>query len=125
MQWYCCREPQILPQRRGRNLRSNFTVDTVQFAIASETFDTPPVDSKIVYLQGKKIILRPENFEEEEEDDDEYFERIHSDYRRRAQEVVIHEEDYEDVSYWPYEWMLKVDTEVSLNGLISCIYFFR
>lgn len=76
----------------------------------------------MVYLQGKKIILRPENFEEEEEDDDSYFERIHSEFKGRNLQSVVHEEDYEDVPYWPYEWLLKVDTEVS-RRCVYCHFF--
>jgi hypothetical protein len=115
-QWYCCRDPQLfdLPNRQ-RNLRngSNSTFED-QIAMTEQSQDDiPPVDSKVVYLQGKKILLRPENFEEDEEDDDTYFERIHSDFKRRNLQSVVYEEDYEDVPYWPYEWLLKVDTEVS------------
>jgi hypothetical protein len=99
--------------RRNLRLESNSTVED-QIATAEQSQDdVPPVDSKVVYLQGKKIILRPENFEEEEEDDDSYFERIHSEFKGRNLQSVVYEEDYEDVPYWPYEWLLKVDTEVS------------
>jgi hypothetical protein len=104
-------------QRRGRNLLlgSNSTFEDQISAMEQSQDDVPPVDSKVVYLQGKKIILRPENFEEEEEDDDTYFERIHSEFKGRNLQSVVYEEDYEDVPYWPYEWLLKVDTEVSCD----------
>jgi hypothetical protein len=122
-QWYCCRDPQLfeLPTRQ-RNLRlvSNSTIENpITNTIAHD--DAPPADSKVTYVQGKKIILRPENFVEEEEDDEVYFERIHSEFKSRNLQSVVHEEDYEDVRYWPYEWLLKVDTEVSRSRLL-CLY---
>jgi hypothetical protein len=113
-------------QRRGRNLLlgSNSTFEDQISAMEQSQDDVPPVDSKVVYLQGKKIILRPENFEEEEEDDDTYFERIHSEFKGRNLQSVVYEEDYEDVPYWPYEWLLKVDTEVSCDHFhFHCHYF--
>ena len=113
-------------QSRQRNLRleSNSTFEDQISTMEQSQDDVPPVDSKVVYLQGKKIILRPENFEEEEEDDDTYFERIHSEFKGRNLQSVVYEEDYEDVPYWPYEWLLKVDTEVSCDHF-HCYSFAR
>ena len=65
------------------------------------------------YVEGQKFIVREENFEAKGQDDeDAYFEEIHSAYnRRRAQATLNAEENYENVFYWPYEWLLKVGTE--------------
>lgn len=92
----------MIPERRNRGLRlgSNDTsTDTEMFTLPDQdVYDPPPIDSKITYVQGKKILLRPENFEVHEEEDEEYFDHMHSDYQRRTQETpLVHEEDYEDV----------------------------
>ena len=65
------------------------------------------------YVEGKKIIVREENFEPKGQDDeDAYFDEIHSAYtRRRAQAIMNADENYDNVHYWPYEWLLKVGTE--------------
>jgi hypothetical protein len=59
----------------------------------------------------RKLIVREENFSPKgEKDEDAYFEEIHSAFQRRELQVPIME-NYEDVYWWPYEWLLKVGTE--------------
>jgi Eukaryotic-type carbonic anhydrase len=61
---------------------------------------------------GKSFLVSKENFRP---DDDWYadFDRRYTDFQTREllYNTVIHEEDYEDVHYSPYEWLLKVGTE--------------
>lgn len=68
---------------------------------------------KVHYVTGQKYIVREENFRETTEDDNEYFDRIYTDFKRRHRDLseVIHDENYDDVEFNTYEWMLKVETE--------------
>lgn len=59
-----------------------------------------------------QIQLDPENFRPKE-DDEEYFQKIYSDFeQRKLISTAPHAVDYADVFYWPYEWMVAVQTEV-------------
>ncbi|KAG7370840.1 Eukaryotic-type carbonic anhydrase [Nitzschia inconspicua] len=59
----------------------------------------------------QKLIIREENFSPKGEKDEEaYFEELHSAFQRRELQIPI-QENYEDVYWWPYEWLLKVGTE--------------
>jgi len=67
---------------------------------------------KVVYVMGKKYILRKENFEEYPDDDDEeYFQKKYSESHQRKLDTVIHQEDYADLPWFPYEWLIEVGTE--------------
>jgi len=56
-------------------------------------------------------VVRKENFIEKGlKDEHAYFKTIHHEFQRRELQTPI-EEDYEDVFWWPYEWLLKVGTE--------------
>ena len=72
-------------------------------------------DSVVMFAEGRMFRLQKEDLEPAEEDPEEYFHQIYDDFKKRhrrmMQENIIHEEDYEDVHYWPYEWMLHVGTE--------------
>lgn len=60
---------------------------------------------------GRKVIVRAENFREKGSSDEEaYFKEIHGAFQRRELQTSI-QENYEDVFWWPYEWLLKVGTE--------------
>jgi hypothetical protein len=62
-------------------------------------------------VAGREIILQAENFEAKGMDDeDAYFEEMHDAYQRRMQ-ATPGQENYDDVYWWPYEWLLKVGTE--------------
>lgn len=67
----------------------------------------------VTFAEGRMFRLQKEDLEPADEDPEEYFYRIYADFkdRHRRMQQVIHEEDYEDVHYWPYEWMLHVGTE--------------
>ena len=71
-----------------------------------------PEGAKVAEVGEKRYLLRKENFLEDDEDPDEYFERVYSEHKDRERRYllddIIHDEDYADVRYWPYEWMLKV-----------------
>ncbi|KAL3909150.1 MAG: hypothetical protein SGILL_008201 [Bacillariaceae sp.] len=59
----------------------------------------------------RKLIVREENFGGKgEKDEDAYFEEIHSAFQRRELQEPL-KENYADVYWWPYEWLLKVGTE--------------
>lgn len=72
---------------------------------------TLPDGAKTTYVNGRRILLRKENFRESTESDQEYFDRIYKDFKHRQTQVVVHDIDYADVPYWPYEWLVKVETE--------------
>lgn len=90
----------------------NETVAAVQRELSDGIEDIPP-GAKVTYVNGRKILLREENFidSEEEADEEAYFNRLYADHKHREMQDVTHETDYEDVPYWPYEWLLKVGTE--------------
>lgn len=69
--------------------------------------------SVMMYAEGRAFRIEKADLEPAEEDPEEYFYRIYEEYqhRRRRAQQVIHDENYEDVEYWPYEWLLHVDTE--------------
>ena len=59
----------------------------------------------------RELIVREENFVEKGlKDEDAYFKEIHGAYQRRELQTPV-KENYEDVFWWPYEWLLKVGTE--------------
>lgn len=62
-------------------------------------------------VSGRPVIVRQENFEEKGMmDEDEYFETLMSSFRKRNLQQS-QQENYDDVPWWPYEWLLKVGTE--------------
>lgn len=59
----------------------------------------------------RELIVREENFGEKGlKDEDAYFQELHSEFQRRQLQSPVRE-NYEDVHWWPYEWLLKVGTE--------------
>jgi hypothetical protein len=139
LQWYCCREPVELgpPNRRGlrggdeskqdsetfdRELRGDLVngegdkqLDSIeQQELTGGEANAASVDNVIIHSEGRKFQLTKQDFEPDDEDPEEYFYRIYNDYKHRhrsLQETAVHAENYEDVEYWPYEWLLKVGTE--------------
>lgn len=98
--YYCCQTPkEVGPPTFGRNLGS----------ILNSTGNEIPEGAKVTYSHGKKFLLGPENFEEDEFDENEYIEKIKA--SRRSLQTGPHLEDYEDVEWNPYEWLIKVGTE--------------
>ena len=97
--YYCCSEPKIINFRR--NLRSS----------GSNKAESIPEGARVFYSAGQKYVLGPENMEEEEEDEQDYFDRIYAEHKRRDLQASIHQENYEDLEWYPYEWLFKVGTE--------------
>jgi hypothetical protein len=61
---------------------------------------------------GRKYVLGPENFEEDDEDEQEFFDRYYAEHKGRYLiEGAVHEENYDDIEWYPYEWLWKVETE--------------
>jgi hypothetical protein len=74
-----------------------------EFGPGDKVFDHP-------FLK-RKVVVRAENFEPKgQKDEDAYFEEIHNAFQRR-QLQTSYKENYADVFWWPYEWLLKVGTE--------------
>lgn len=72
-----------------------------------------PKNAKVTYDDmGRTVILREENFEPKgsKEDEEAYFNEIYEAHKRRLEETPIIE-NYDDIMWWPYEWLLKVGSE--------------
>jgi Eukaryotic-type carbonic anhydrase len=106
---YCCSTPIELGPSIRRNLRSE-EAGPNNDGLNLDTEGIPD-GAKVLDVNGKKYLLREENFEEEEEDEQVYFERIYAEHKRRSLVVGAHMENYEDIEWAPYEWLLKVGTE--------------
>ena len=96
---YCCSEPKTVGPAR-RNLLSG-----------SDNSDSLPEGTEVFYSMGRKYALGTENFDEEDEDEQEYFDRNYAEHKRRNLIEGVHEENYEDIEWFPYEWLWKVETE--------------
>jgi hypothetical protein len=123
-QHYCCRESQTPgPKRRLRSARVDTELDasdleeeldaneSEELFIENEEDEVLPVGAKVIYSGGKKFLLQKENFEEDEEDEHEYFQRIYSEFKQRNLIGLVHDEDYANLEWNPYEWLMKVGTE--------------
>jgi len=91
---YCCSTPQTVGPPR-RILRSEPDEEAI------------PEGAKVFDVHGHRFLLREENFEESDEDEQEYFDQIYSGFQRRSLVEGVHEEDYEDIEWFAYEWLLK------------------
>jgi hypothetical protein len=86
-------------------------LDSTVGSSKANTQDEIPEGYVATHVNGRRLLLGPENFDEDI-DEHVYFEQVMSDYKRRKlQNLGIHEEDYANVAYWPYEWLLEVGTE--------------
>lgn len=133
LQWYCCEDSHNfvsgLESRRDLlESESEFEEDVVHLAqrkhmqgniieqnmIKQSSHETDD-ETVVMFAEGRMFRLQKEDLEPAEEDPEDYFNQIYDDFKKRhrrtKQENFIHEEDYEDVHYWPYEWMLHVGTE--------------
>jgi len=115
---YCCSQPkEIGPANRflrsadDENYNESFQKGLDESDEHLFESDVVPEGANVTYAYGRKLLLRAENFKEDEEDEQEYFDRVYSDYKHRSMQTTVHEIDYADVLYWPYEWLLKVGTE--------------
>ncbi len=68
-------------------------------------------NDRVGNVGGKTVIVREENFEPKGADDeDAYFNEMYGKFQQRELQDSA-KENYEDVLWWPYEWLLKVGTE--------------
>jgi hypothetical protein len=67
----------------------------------------------VTQVGGRRVIVREENFEKKgsKEENEGHFYEMYDQFQRRAQAGTRGVENYDDVLYWPYEWLLKVGTE--------------
>ena len=127
--WYCCHPSKTvefdIPTRR--ELASEEKSSSPEEAKLSEMtedelreyhrrLDRPISENdKVTYFEGKKYVIREENFERKEHDQEQVaadFDEMLRDYnRRKLLEVNPLSVNYDDVYYWPYEWLVKVGTE--------------
>ena len=127
-QQYCCRKPKRITW--GRRLKEELDgnadegkpedklEDGIEEGESEEgeeydevNEDYVPEGAKVAYSMGKKFLLRVENFEDDDVDEHEYFEQLYSDFKERNLQKVVHEENYGDIPWFPYEWLIKVGTE--------------
>jgi len=102
--WYCC-YPSYETDFGNRRLSAGET--------GLEDIEHREGDRTSYDDMGRRVLLREENFGEPhgtEEEQQEYFDEIYSAHQRREEEIPI-VENYDDIFWWPYEWLLKVGTE--------------
>eukprot|EP00751_Fragilariopsis_kerguelensis_P000500 CAMPEP_0170807906 /NCGR_PEP_ID=MMETSP0733-20121128/33063_1 /TAXON_ID=186038 /ORGANISM="Fragilariopsis kerguelensis, Strain L26-C5" /LENGTH=983 /DNA_ID=CAMNT_0011163205 /DNA_START=740 /DNA_END=3691 /DNA_ORIENTATION=- len=120
--WYCCHpSKEFIIDSRLLSEKSESYVDPVSKTMTKEETriwhkNNPrslgPNDVTFNHTSmDRELIVRKENFVEKGlKDEDAYFQELHSAYQRRELQSSV-EENYEDVFWWPYEWLLKVGTE--------------
>jgi hypothetical protein len=106
--WYCCSEPKEYDSNRRTLRGTSLGMEVGEDIKGVQSF---PSGTKFMEVDGRRLVLRKENFERDEESEEDYFNRIYSNYKHRSLQATVHQEDYADIEYWPYEWMLKVNTE--------------
>jgi hypothetical protein len=99
MQYNCCREPKIVSN--SRLLRNS----------GDREKDVVPEGAKVIHSLGRKFLLRKENFDDDGVDEDAHYEKMYSDFQHRNLQNTIHEENYADLPWFPFEWLIKVGTE--------------
>jgi hypothetical protein len=110
LQWYCC-YPSYDVDFGRRALASGAESEEVEDR-GLEDMEVRENDRVSYDNLGRKVVLREENYEPHgtEEDQQKYFDKIFSAHQRRQEETPIIE-NYDDVFWWPYEWLLKVGSE--------------
>eukprot|EP00934_Nitzschia_sp_Nitz4_P001807 Nitzschia sp. Nitz4//scaffold177_size45885//17105//21005//NITZ4_007204-RA/size45885-augustus-gene-0.5-mRNA-1//-1//CDS//3329539052//1807//frame0 len=105
--WYCCYPSKEVDWDERRELLSLPSAKTKE-----SSFRPIGENDRVTHnVQGKRVIVREENFEEKGLlDDDAYFRELLDGFRRRAQENAT-DTNYDSVAWWPYEWFLKAGTE--------------
>jgi Eukaryotic-type carbonic anhydrase len=103
---YCCSTPDIIgPSIGGRNLRSGKSTD---MKILEESRKLE--GAKEFNVLGKKFLLSKDNFLPIEEDEQTYFDKQYAEHKRRNLQGV-HQLNYDDIEWAPYEWLFRVETE--------------
>lgn len=111
---YCCREPLTVGSARylrsGGDEEDEHVVNHQARSLHLDGDDLQDGD-EVVYISGKKYILRKDNYDDDEENTAKSFHHIHTERKKRNLNVVVHEEDYNDIPWFAYEWLVKVGTE--------------
>jgi len=119
--WYCCHPSKDYPLDTARRVLSGTSADELVVAKTEAELrlwhrenprELGPKDVVFNHTQlQRELIVREENFVEKGlKDEDAYFQEIHGAFQRRELQTPVME-NYEDVHWWPYEWLLKVGTE--------------
>jgi hypothetical protein len=99
------------PSELTERVKSSMTKQQLKEFYNNQTLEVSEHDRETHDIEGRPIIVRKENFEAKGlDDEDAYFEEIHGAFQRRKLQSPI-KENYDDVFWWPYEWLLKVGTE--------------
>jgi hypothetical protein len=115
--WYCCHPSKTYPTDVSKRLLSEIpekamTEDEMRLWHKEHPRELSSKDKKFNHSHmQREVIVREENFSVKgQKDEDAYFQEIHSAFQRRELQTPI-KENYDDVHWWPYEWLLKVGTE--------------
>lgn len=124
--WYCCFPSKDYNPLARRELSASQVSHEAAFEMEGRTVVTTeemrqfhknnprelgPDDVIFEDSTGRKMIVRSENFGEKgNKDEDAYFAEMHTEFQRRQLQTPMME-NYDDVYWWPYEWLLKVGTE--------------
>jgi len=118
--WSCCHPSKEFPSLNNRFLLEASAGPASTAKTEKEMMlwhkenprDLGPNDVKFNHTSmHRELIVREENFVEKGlNDEDAYFQELHSAFQRRQLQVPV-KENYEDVHWWAYEWLLKVGTE--------------
>jgi len=121
--WSCCHPSKVFPSTT-RLLQEASIEDTESTTTVAKTEEElrlwhkknpraiGPNDLRFNHTSmHRELIVREENFVKKGlKDEDAYFKKIHNAFQRRQLQTPV-KENYEDVHWWPYEWLLKVGTE--------------
>jgi Eukaryotic-type carbonic anhydrase len=102
---YCCSTSRDVGPSGRRSLRSEQS--TPKKAFVEESI---PKGARVFDVFGRRFVLGQENFEPSETDEQAHFDRMYADHKRRSLQVS-HAVNYEDIEWFPYEWLMKVGTE--------------
>lgn len=123
--WSCCHPSKEFPEATSRKLLAEASAEAdAESTTTAKTEEElrlwhrenprelSPKDVRFNHRTlERELIVREENFGRKgENDEDAYFEEIHGEFQRRELQTPVME-NYEDVHWWPYEWLLKVGTE--------------
>jgi len=111
--WYCCYPAKEFDiARRSMNEISAKSEEDMRVWHRQNPRKLGSKDKKFMLSHmERELIVREENFVEKGlKDEDAYFQEIHNAFQGRQLQTPV-KENYEDVHWWPYEWLLKVGTE--------------
>ena len=113
--WYCChpsKEHPIDSRRLIQQDPSTMSEEELRMWHKENPRELGSNDVKFTHSHlERELIVREENFIQKGlKDEDAYFAEIHGAFQRRELQLTA-KENYEDVHWWPYEFLLKVGTE--------------